>query len=245
MTTRKIGAATFSVMLVCVVGGCGGGTDTPNSSTGPAVSSPPAASDFVDVIDNPWMPWRVGTRWSFLGKTADGTERTVVTVTDRTRVVAGVTTTVVRDVVHLDGKLLEDTDDWYAQDSDGNVWYFGEDTTEYTGTKADTSGSWEAGVDGARAGIAMPAHPAVGDHYRQEYYRGEAEDEAKVLALDASASVPYGNLSGLLQTKDYTRLEPTADEHKFYARGVGVVLEVGLHEKDRTQLVSMTTQRGE
>ena len=192
-------------------------------------------------IDNPWMPWKVGTRWHFVGRTAAGTERTVVTVTHRTRVVAGVTTTVVHDVVRLDGRLLEDTDDWYAQDAAGNVWYFGEDTKEYAGGSVDTSGSWEAGVDGARPGIAMLAHPEVGDAYRQEYLRGEAEDQARVLARAATAKVPYGDLSGLLETKDFTRLEPRADEHKFYARGVGVVLEVSLHAKDRTELVSMTT----
>ncbi len=242
MTTRTFGSTALVLVLLCAAAACGGGTDAPEAAPPPMRTTPPAAADVGKVIDNPWMPWPVGTQWTFVGETADGTEHTVVTVTDRTRVVDGVTTTVVRDVVHLDGKLLEDTDDWYAQDAAGNVWYFGEDTTEYTGTKADTSGSWEAGVDGAEAGIAMPAHPAVGDHYRQEYYRGEAEDEADVLALDASASVPYGEMSGLLQTKDYTRLEPDADEHKFYAEGVGVVLEVGLHEKDRTELVSMTHQ---
>jgi hypothetical protein len=147
---------------------------------------------------------------------------------------------VVRDVVRLNGTLLEATDDWYAQDASGNVWYFGEDTKEYDGAKVDTSGSWEAGLDGAVAGIAMPAHPRVGDAYRQEYLAAQAEDEARVVATDAAARVPYGRLSGLLETKDFTRPEPKADEHKYYARGIGVVLEVSLHQKDRTELVSMT-----
>jgi len=186
------------------------------------------------------MPWSPGTRWVFTGRTTDGNERTVVTATDRTKVVDGVTTVVVRDVVYREGKLLEDTYDWYAQDQAGNVWYFGEDTSEYDGQNVDTSGSWEAGVDGAEAGIVMLARPAPGDAYRQEYYKGEAEDQAKVLNLHASASVPYGNAANLLETKDFTRLEPAATEHKYYARGVGVVLEVSLKQQDRTELVSMT-----
>jgi hypothetical protein len=246
MTTTSLRFPALLVALACVTAGCSGHDQTPTASAdAPAVSTPPAPGDFVATNDNPWMPWKVGTRWRFLGQTADGTERTVVTVTSRKRVVDGVTTTVVRDVVRLDGKLLEATDDWYAQDSAGNVWYFGEDTKEYDGAKVDTSGSWEAGVDGAKPGIAMLGDPHVGDVYFQEFYRGEAEDQAKVLATDATASVPYGDLTGLLKTKDFTTLEPTADEHKLYAKGVGVVLEVSLHEKDRTELVSMTTTQGE
>jgi hypothetical protein len=153
--------------------------------------------------------------------------------------VLGVRTTVVHDVVHVDGQLLEDTYDWYAQDKHGNVWYFGEDTKEYDGSEVDTSGSWQAGVDGARAGIAMEGHPTVGDRYFQEWYPGEAMDQGKVLATDASTSVPYGHLTGLLKTKDFTRLEPKGDEHKYYKRGVGVVREISLFEKDDTKLVSM------
>lgn len=229
------------VALACVAAGCADDAPRPATVSSAQVSTPPPASGFVRTIDNPWMPLKVGTQWHFVGRTADGTERTVVTVTPRTRVVAGVTTTVVHDVVRLDGRLLEDTDDWYAQDAAGNVWYFGEDTKEYDGGSVDTSGSWEAGVDGARPGIAMLAHPEAGDAYRQEYLKGEAEDQARVLARAATAKVPYGDLSGLLETKDFTRLEPRADEHKFYARGVGVVLEVSLRAKDRTELVSMTT----
>src|SRR4051794_21583400 len=209
-----------------------GSSTTPASEVSSAASaaSPsshplPAASSFVDVIDNPWMPWPVGTTWRFVGKSADGTERTVVTVTDRKRVVDGVGATVVRDVVRVDGRLLEDTFDWYAQDSEGNVWYLGEDTTEYDRSgKPDTSGSWEAGVGGAKPGIVMLAHPVRGASYRQEYLKGEAEDQAKVLGFHGSARVPYGRLHGLLRTYESTRLEPTADEHKYYQRRVGVVL---------------------
>ena len=194
---RRIVTVTTALLIIAgIVGGCGG--DVPRKKAGPTVARPPAASDFVDVVDNPWMPWKPGTRWRFVGQTADGTEVTLVTVSDSTKVVDGVRTTVVHDVVRLDGRLLEDTYDWYAQDATGNVWYFGEATKEYDGDRVDSSGSWEAGVDGARAGIVMKAHPRVGDAYRQEYYPGEAEDEARVVATDATATVPYGDLGGLL-----------------------------------------------
>lgn len=239
-----------SLMVTAGCGGSGGSAGSGGSGGGggsagsvqAATPSSPEPGEFVAAVTNEWMPWIPGTRWVFVGRTADGAERTVVTVTDRTKVVGGVTTVVVHDVVHRNGALLEVTDDWYAQDRKGNVWYFGEDTKEYDGTKVDTGGSWEAGVDGAEAGIAMLAEPLPGDAYRQEFYRGEAEDEAEVLAVDASASVPYGDLSHLLETKDFTRLEPSAAEHKYYAKGVGVVLEVSLEEQDRTELVSMTTR---
>jgi hypothetical protein len=250
MTTR-LPALPVTLMIVGALTGCSAGTLSaagPSTSAasvaGPGVPTAPPAGDFVRVIDNPWMPWKVGTVWRFTGRTADGTEHTVVTVTPRTRIVDGVTTTVVHDVVRVDGTLLEDTDDWYAQDRSGNVWYFGEDTKEYDGGTVDTSGSWQAGLDGASAGIAMPAHPTVGRSYRQEYLAGEAEDQARVLATDATARVPYGPFSGLVETRDFTRLEPKADEHKFYAKGIGVVLEVSLHQKDRTELVAMTGPRG-
>ena len=212
------------------------------SSASPSSRPLPPASSFVDVVDNPWMPCPVGTTWRFIGKSAEGTERTVVTVTDHKRVVDGVSATVVRDVVHVDGRLLEHTSDWYAQDADGNVWYLGEDTTEYDHSgKADTSGSWEAGVHGAKPGIVMLANPVRGASYRQEYLRGEAEDQAKVLGFHGHANVPLGHLHGLLRTYESSRLEPKADEDKYYERGVGVVLERSLHEKDRTELVSMTS----
>ncbi|MFL6134658.1 MAG: hypothetical protein ACJ72A_17770 [Nocardioidaceae bacterium] len=241
MTTTRLSLTVALVLLAGAANACGNDSSTgrPTASTALPVPTPPAAAKFVRDIDNPWMPWIVGTQWRFVGKTADGTERTVVTVTSRKRVVNGVDTTVVRDVVRLDGNLLEATDDWYAQDTAGNVWYFGEDTEEYDGPNLDTSGSWEAGVHGAVAGIAMPAHPAVGDAYRQEYLAGEAEDEARVLATDANARVPYGRFSTLLKTRDFSRLEPNADELKYYAKGIGVVREVSLHQTDRTELVSM------
>ncbi|MDX1547278.1 MAG: hypothetical protein R3247_09840, partial [Rhodothermales bacterium] len=168
------------------------------------------------------------------------TERIVVEVLEETREVAGVTVTVVRDQVFLDGDLIEDTDDWYAQDADGNVWYMGEDSKEVEdGQVVGTAGSWEAGVDGARAGILMPADPAPGQAYQQEFYAGEAEDRGRVLSVGESVSVPAGDFDGCIRIEDTTPLEPDVEEHKFFCPGIGTVLEVDLEDGVRVELISV------
>jgi hypothetical protein len=151
----------------------------------------------------------------------------------------GVTCVVVRDTVTLDGEVVEDTYDWFAQHVDGAVWYFGEDTKEYEdGQVSSTEGAWEAGVDGAQPGIVMPAEPKVGDSYRQEYYQGEAEDMAEVLSLTESVTVPAGTYQDVLMTEDVNPLEPDVVEHKYYASGAGLVLTVQVEGgSDREELV--------
>jgi hypothetical protein len=188
-----------------------------------------APGDFTDRIDNPYMPMRPGSRWVYRETEAGGTtQRVVVTVTRRTKRIAnGVTARVVRDTVTERGRLVEDTFDWFAQDRAGNVWYLGEDTTEYEdGRPASKAGSWEAGVNGARPGIVMLARPRPGRGYRQEHAPGEAEDRARVLSIDDEAEVPAGYFDDVLTTKDWNRLQPRALEYKLYARGVGLVLAV-------------------
>lgn len=193
-------------------------------------------ADFVSVIDNPYWPMSPGTTTVFEG---DG-ERIVVEVTDYTRVVMGVVTTVVRDRAYDKGSLIEDTLDWYAQDRWGNVWYFGEETTEYEdGKPVSTAGSWEAGVDGALPGIVMLADPQIGDVYRNEFYAGEAEDLAKVVERGGAIEVPAGAFSDTLVTEDWTPLEPDQLERKTYAPGVGVVAEGPLDEPTILQLVEV------
>ena len=182
-------------------------------------------SDFVETIDNPYMPLEPGTTLVYEGRSDGETEVITVTVTDRTKEVMGVTTRVVRDTVRIDGKLFEDTFDWFAQDRFGTVWYFGEATKEFEDGKVSTAGSWEAGVDGALPGIVMLAQPEVGAKYRQEYYVGEAEDMGRVLELDATTDVAYGSFEDVIVTKDWTPLEPKIAEHKFYAPAVGMVRE--------------------
>ncbi len=199
-----------------------------------AVTIDPA--DFVAAVDNPYWPLVPGTTTIFEG---DG-ERIVVEVTGYTKVILGVATTVVRDTAYAKGKVIEDTFDWYAQDRAGNVWYFGEDTTEFeNGKPVSTAGSWEAGVDGALPGIVMLAQPQVGDVYRNEFYAGEAEDLSKVIELGGTIDVPAGAYTETIVTEDWTPLEPDQLEHKTYAPGVGVVAEGPIDEPTVIKLVEL------
>jgi hypothetical protein len=235
-------AATLAVGSLGVAG-CGVGAPRsigPQGIDGLEVPTPsPDAADFVAEVDNPWLPLVPGSTWRYEVTVGGAVEETiVVTVTDEVREVAGVTATVVREVVRdADGELVEDTRDWFAQDRDGNVWYLGEDTTSFETARPTSEGSWEAGVDGAQAGLVMPARPRVGDGFRQEYYPGEAEDRARVLDVSASRETAYGSWTDLVQTEDTTPLEPEVLEHKFYARGVGLVLEENLGDGEVTELV--------
>jgi len=183
-------------------------------------------ADFVTVVDNPYMPLVPGTTFIYDGQTEKGNEHNEVFVSPETKVILGVTCIVVKDTVMVDGALEEQTLDWYAQDKDGNVWYFGEDSKDFqNGVVVSTKGSWEAGVDGALPGIVMKAKPAVGDTYRQEYYQGEAEDWAEVLSLSQAVSVPTGSYSDVLVTNEWSALDnPPVYEHKYYAAGVGFVM---------------------
>ena len=182
-----------------------------------------------------------GTKWIYRENGA----RVEVTVTDRKKEILGIQATVVHDAVSEDGEVVEDTNDWYAQDKDGNVWYLGEETKEYENGKVKTTaGSWEAGVDGAEAGVIVPAKPEVGLTYRQEYYEGEAEDAGEILSLREWVEVPFGSFKDVLMTKDFTPLDPDVLEHKFYAKGVGPVLVVGISGgSDREELISFTRGR--
>jgi hypothetical protein len=187
---------------------------------------------------NPYFPLVPGTKWVY----AAGTETTTVTVTERTRVIQGVTCIVVRDVVEESGQVVEDTDDYFAQDVEGTVWYFGEIAKNFeNGELADIGGSWNAGVDGAQAGTLMRAAPMVGDVYRQEFALANAEDAGEVLSVTASATVPATSCTNAcVLTRDFTPLEPDAEEEKYYAPGVGLILEVDLETGQRNELVSFT-----
>lgn len=196
---------------------------------------------FRTVIDNPYLPLPVGARWVYEGTSAGETERIEVEVTDETRTVMGVDVIVVRDRAYLDGELVEDTLDWFAQDTDGNVWYFGEETAEYEGGEVvSTEGSWEAGVDGALPGIVMPSDPQVGDAYRQEYLAGEAEDMGEIIALGETVSVPAGEYEDVVVTRDWTPLEPAQIENKRYAPGVGLVFESPEGDPEGVGLIEFT-----
>jgi hypothetical protein len=220
-------------LTLVLLAGCGGDAD--ESLPRGAEPAQLEAGDFVATIDHPFWPMAPGSRWVY----AEGPQRVVVTVTDRRKRILGIDATVVHDVVTEGGELVENTWDWYAQDEDGNVWYLGEDTKEYEhGKVKSTEGSWQAGLDGAEPGVILPAEPEAGMAYRQEYYRGQAEDAAAVLGTDERAEVPFGAFEHVLLTKDYTPLEPALVEHKFYARGIGPVLTVAVSGgSDREELI--------
>lgn len=184
--------------------------------------------EFSVNIDNSYLPLRPGARWQYRETDAQGeTEDITVEVLDGHREVMGVQTVVVHDVVTADGEVIEDTYDWYAQDSRGNVWYFGEDTTAFHDGVASTDGSWEAGVDGAMPGIAMLAHPVVTENgYRQEFFAGRAEDMGQVIGVGATVTVGDDTYHDVVVTRDWTPLEPDVIEEKYYAPGVGFVKEV-------------------
>jgi hypothetical protein len=198
-------------------------------------------ADFTTKIDNPYWPMRPGSRWVYRETDAEGAkQKVVVTVTRKTKRIAnGVTARVVHDVATEKGKPVEITDDWYAQDKAGNIWYMGEFTRAFEhGKLKSTKGSFEAGVDGAQPGVIMPAKPRPGLRYRQEYDRGHAEDKARILSLREQAEVPLGHFKPALMTREVNPLEPKNLEFKFYARGVGPVLAVSASGgSDREELV--------
>ena len=241
------GAAALAAALALGLGGAANVGASPTGSGLPRGSDPvdldPA--DFSADIDNPRWPMTVGSRWVYrVTDSSDGSrKRDVIKVTRRTKLIAdGIEARVVRDVVTRHGKPVEVTKDWYAQDSDGNVWYFGEHTIEYKHGKPVDNGSWEAGVDGALPGIALPANPTVGLTYREEYSKGVAEDQSLVLRLDAQVEVPAGHFSDVLMTEDFSPIEPRVSELKFYAEGSGqAVLAVDVSGgTEREELVKYT-----
>lgn len=226
-----------------ILAGCSIPLSTPSTlteTTGVDYTVNIGPEDFVEVVDNSYFPVLVGAKYVYEGNTEEGIERIEIMVLPENRTVMGIRATVLRDKVFLNGQLVEDTYDWYAQDKDGNVWYLGEDVKNYeNGQLKDTAGSWEAGVDGALPGIIMYANPQerLGEIYRQEYYKGKAEDMAELLSATESVVVPHGMFKNVLQTKDYTPLEPELLEHKYYAKGIGMVKTVSLSTGEEVVLI--------
>jgi hypothetical protein len=206
------------LLFAAFFAGCG--DDDDDNSDNPEIDP----ANFQTTIDNQYLPFTPGTIYSYEdnadGEVAEGT----IEVTAQTKVIMGVTCVVVHDYSTLDGVLQEDTYDWYAQDLKGNVWYFGEDTKAYDNNEVDTSGSWEAGVDGAKPGIVMEATPTVGDKYRQEHLKGVAEDWSEILEVDVSVTIALGTYDHCVRTKDWSPLEPDTIENKWFCPGIGQVL---------------------
>ena len=230
-------------IAVLALTACGGSSKSSSGSTPLPQGTKPAKldpSNFTTEIDNPYWPMRPGSHWVYRELEDGEAQRVDVTVTDRTKVLGGITARVVHDQVTRKGQVIEDTFDWYAQDSDGNLWYLGENTKEYeNGKLKSTEGSWAYGVDGAQPGVVVPADPKQGMRYREEYYAGHAEDAAEVLNVGSQVQVPYGRYQDAMVTRNYSSLEPTVEEMKLYAKGVGPVMELLVSGgSGRTELLS-------
>ena len=214
---------------------------------------PDFAANFVDPLEignsiapNPWFALVPGNLWVYEG---DG-ETIEVEVTADTKLIDGISCIVVVDTASEDDVVVEITDDWYAQDVDGNVWYCGEiseNFEEFDGDETtepelvDIDGSWKAGRDGAEAGMLLPFDPQVGDVLRQEFAQTDAEDVIEILAIDATETAPGAACSAnCLMTRDFTPLEPEAEENKFYAPGIGLIVELDPAIGDRVELASFT-----
>ncbi len=256
---RTAAALGATAVLTAGVAACGG-DDTPTVTQATPTASSSVESnlpqgsepvkldpaEFTTTIDNPYWPMSPGSKWVYSETDTTGTrEKVVVEVTNKTKKIAnGVVARVIRDTVSENGTPVEITDDWYAQDSAGNIWYLGEYVTNYqNGKVVDHSGSFEAGVDGAQPGIAMPANPEPGLSYRQEYYKGKAEDKGAVITVgQEQVEVPFGHFDkDVLMTRDLVPTEPKVQELKFYAPGVGPLLSVHTDGAGgRGELVSYT-----
>jgi hypothetical protein len=230
--------ALAALIAVIIIFGCGNNPAEPDYN--PVINP----AEFVAQVDNPFFPLTPGTTFHYRGQTDEGTETNKVSVTHDTKHIIGVTCVVVADSVWLNGELIEATFDWYAQHQDGTVWYFGEDVDNFeNGVLVDHDGSWEAGVDDAKPGIIMEANPQVGDIYRQEFYKGKAEDMAEVLSRNESVTVPFGAFQNCLKTKDWTPLEPGIEANKYYAAGVGFVLEIYTKgSSERVELINVISE---
>ena len=239
-------SATSVLLSALVLAAAGAATAANRTHQSVRLTTPPrpAASDFSTRIDNPWFPLKPGTRYVYSGLKDGIPSRDVMTVTRKQKVIDGVRCVSVDDRLYLHGHLGERTTDWYSQDSRGNVWYFGEQTAELDsqGHVTSTEGTWTTGVNGAKAGIYMPAHPRLGASGLQEYYKGHAADQFKVIGLFGSVTAPRS--TNTLLTAETTPLEPGTVDHKMYVRGIGTVLEqTEKGPNERNELISVTTGR--
>jgi hypothetical protein len=261
-TDRPIASALSVLAAGLAIAACGGGGEGTRNDAAPARNSAESGTlpqggepvnlkqaDFTTKIDNPYWPMSPGSKWRYTERDTEGTnQKVVIEVTNKTKEIAnGIEARVVRDTVTEKGVPVEITDDWYAQDNAGNIWYLGEHVTNYeNGRAVDHAGSFEAGVDGAQPGIAMPAKPKPGLSYRQEYYKGEAEDKAAVITVGQEhVDVPFGYFDkDVLMTRDLAPTDPKVQELKFVAPGVGPLLSMHVDEPGgRAALVSYTPGR--
>ena len=224
--TRKIAAVTTALAVAAMVAG-GASASAASAAKGPPA---PKASHFgkhSSLITNSWFPLARGSVYVYDGQKDGKQARDVMTVTGRTKNIAGIRAAVISDRLSLNGVLAERTTDWYAQDRRGTVWYLGERTAELNakGKVTSTEGSFLNGRDGAKGGIFMPANPQVGQTFQQESFKGQAEDHFRILDLAASISTPAVSSNNAMLTEETTPLEPGIVDHKYYVQGIGTVME--------------------
>jgi hypothetical protein len=240
ISRRTIGTGATVVLVAALAIGASGAS----AKRAPA----PKASHFghsSNLVTNPWFPLARGSVYIYDGQKDGKAARDMMTVTRRVKTITGIRAAVVDDRLFLNGRLAERTTDWYTQDKKGTVWYLGERTAELNarGKVTSTEGSFLNGRDGARGGIFMPAHPAVGQSFRQEAFRGEAEDRFRILDMAASVTTPALSSSNAMLTEETTPLEPGVIDHKYYVQGIGTVSEEQVAgaapgQAESTQLVS-------
>jgi hypothetical protein len=242
--TRFIVSVVLAVGMMLLVQSCQSDESAHRTLLSPAAAQEippfPGAGNFVAQITNPYLNFAPGRVFTYRTETEAGTEINTVEVTTDTKTIIGVATTVVHDQVFLNGELSEDTFDWMAQDTEGNVWYFGEGTKEYSDGGVSTAGSWEAGVNG-EPGIIMLAEPEPGQRYKQEDSPGNAEDMAKIVNLCVPAEVAYDDFACALQTAEWSLVESGPRDFKYYVSGVGLVLELNGRgsQRNRTELTAI------
>ena len=245
---RTIGAAVALSLAVAVAVGGPGAVAATRLPT-------PKASHFghgSNRVTNPWFPLARGSVYVYDGQKDGKSARDVMTVTRKTKMIAGIRALPVSDRLFLNGVLAERTTDWYAQDKKGTVWYLGEKTAELNarGKVTSTEGSFLNGRDGAKGGIFMPAHPAVGQSFQQESFKGQAEDRFRILSMATSITTPVVSSQNAMLTQEKTPLEPGIVDHKYYLQGIGTVKEQQVAgfstpaQAEVTQLVSFTPGKG-
>ncbi|HEX4667740.1 MAG TPA: hypothetical protein VH207_14180 [Chthoniobacterales bacterium] len=181
-----------------------------------------APANFQPGVDHRYFPLRPGTRRRYAATIfGEKFEREIV-VARATKTILGVRCTVVHDLTTSKGKLGEDTYDYYAQDKEGNVWYFGEATTEMRPLGPSSAGSWEAGLKGALPGIVMPAQVKPGPAFRQDYLANWVEEMGQIMALGETVQVPAGTFPDCIRIREWSLLE-SGTETRWYAPGIGFV----------------------
>jgi hypothetical protein len=248
--------STVALSLVLAVSACGdgnGASDREAPSAGGSVSTPPvSAKDFgsatftaSDIVDNAWFPLEPGTRWTWEGHAYDDDElidrKVVITVTDLTKVVDGVRARVVWDLDFNDGTMEESEIALFAQDDAGNVWQVGEYPEEYDDGRIVKTPAWIAGVEGAKAGLAMQADPRVGTPSYAEGWGPQVgwNDRAEIVRTGERVCVPVDCYDDVVVIKEYAVTEPGAFQLKYYADGVGTI-QVGWggpKEEEQEELV--------